>query len=171
MKKVIVALLLAVVVSLPSFTAYAAPESEIEQTQESEKADIIKICKWVVSTVPSDDNEQTEKSLVATTKLLKFAAETPNITFDISEKATKLIDLSGKNDISTDLFGVYLAGEILYCLENNLNHSDAQSFAAAMENVMNIYAQMSEHPVKSLNKYLKMSKEKRMSAFVKLYNK
>lgn len=171
MKKVIVALLLAVVVSLPSFPAYAGPENEIEQTQESEKADIIKICKWYVSTVPSDDQDQAAMRMAASAEILKFAADAPDLTIDLGIQIAQLLDLSEKNRISSDLLSIYLAGEILYCLENNLNHSNAQSFAAAMENVMNIYAQMSEHSVKSLNKYLKMSKEKRMDAFVKLYNK
>lgn len=75
-----------------------------------------------------------------------------------------LLDLSKGGNESTDLLMVYIAGEIIYCLDNNLKETNADSFAAAMDGVVNIYAQMPKHSIKPLNKYLKMDGDKRRDA-------
>lgn len=171
MKKIIFTLLLAMAVSVPSVKSYAQQNDGIEVSLDAEKTEILKLCKWYISTLPSDDANVIMERQIACLRFLNFASETKDIVFDVSETTSELLDLSGKNDVSNDLLGVYIAGEIIYCLEHNLNKSDAASFVFSMNEVVNSYAKLKKHPIKSLNKYLKMDKAKRREAFIKLYNK
>ena len=168
MKKII-ALMFAMIVSIMTFSSYSITENDNDPTHKFSEAEILKLCKWFVSTPPSDDAKQAELRKAAGAQILLYAVNTETFTLDITNASTQLFGKE-KNSVSTDLFSTYLAGEVLYCLEHNLKKNNATSFSNAMEGVINIYSQMANQPIKSLNKYLKMDKEKRMMAFEKLYN-
>ena len=175
MKKLLVALLLICVASISAFTSYATPATDTEtpaaeaETQKKLSEDeIIMICKWYITTLPSLDPEITQLRLAASTAIIQFAAETKKFTIDFGKPIEKLFKI-GSGD-STDLFGVYIAGEVIYLLEHNLSSNNADSFAAAMDDVMNFYTKLPKQSVKSLKKYLQMDSSQRHEAFIKLYN-
>ena len=175
MKKFLVALLLICVAPIPAFTSYATPATdtetpaaEAETPKKLSEEEIIMICKWYITTLPSLDPEITQLRLAASTAIIQFAAETKKFTIDFGKPIEKLFKI-GSGD-STDLFGVYIAGEVLYLLEHNQSRNDAESFAAAMDDVMNFYTKLPKQSVKSLKKYLQMDSSERRAAFIKLYN-
>ena len=164
MKKLILCLMF-VLALMAGAEAYAQPQETAEETQESKEAQILKLCRWYVTTVPTDDAGQSDLRRAAAAEILKYAADTDKFSLTLTEAATQLLSSE------SDFLMVYIAGEVIYCLEHNLKSSDAASFANAMEGVMTLYAQMPDHKAKSLNKYLKMEPSKRMAKFEELYNK
>lgn len=162
MKKFIFSLIVAVMASLWSPGAYAAAQESTETEQAGEEGRILELCKWYVAALPGDDDAQRR---AAAAEILKYATETDAFTLTLPEAAAKFLSQS------SDLLMVYIAGEVIYCLEHKVQHSDAASFAAAMDGVMELYARMPDHKVKSLNKYLGMAPEKRQAEFTKLYSK
>lgn len=165
MKKLIFILVFAAVTAIAGVSAQPVANHSAEVAQDTEEGEILKLCKWYVSTLPSDDAEQTELRRAVAAEILKYATETTKFSLTITPASAKVLSTS------SDLTMVYIAGEVIYCLEHNLAQSDAASFVSAMEGVINLYAQMPEHKVKALNKYLDMTPDKRTAAFEKLYNK
>ena len=172
MKKLFVTLLVVFASLIPTFTAVALPASETEnagEEQELSEQDILKICKWYITTPPSDDPQITELRMAASTAIIRYTIDTKKFTIQFGNAASKALDLGSGKDTG-DLMMVYMAGEVIYLLEHNLRSNDADSFAAAMEDVMNFYSRLPKQSVKSLNKYLKMDPSQRQTAFIKLYN-
>ena len=172
MKKLLVALLVLLTTSLSTFSALAIPDTETKTTaegQELSEADILKICKWYITTLPSDDPEITELRMAASTAIIRYTVETKKFTIQFGGIASKTLGIGSKNSIP-DLLMVYIAGEVIYLLEHNLSSNNADSFAAAMDDVMNFYTKLPKQSVKSLKKYLQMDSSQRHEAFIKLYN-
>lgn len=171
MKKVIVNLLLLVFVAFSSLSGYAVSANNVESEQNVSEAEILAICKWYISTPLSDSDEQLSKRAEAAQLFVTYAITTDKFELGISPAVEKLIDLTGNHHESPELLTVYIAGEIIYCLEHDLKVSNADSFASAMEDVMNFYSQLPVQSVNSLNKYLNMDTAKRLESFKKIYNK
>ncbi|MDE6397659.1 MAG: hypothetical protein K2K84_10350 [Muribaculaceae bacterium] len=172
MKKLLVTFLLLFASFMPSFTALALPAAETESAgegQELSEQDILKICKWYITTPPSDDPQITELRMAASTAIIRYTIDTKKFTIQFGNAASKALDLGSGKDTG-DLMMVYMAGEVIYLLEHNLSRNDADSFAAAMQDVMKFYTMLPKQSVKSLKKYLKMDQSERQAAFVKLYN-
>ena len=172
MKKLLVALLVLVTTSLSTFPAFAIPDTETKTTaegQELSEADILKICKWYITTLPSDDPEITELRMAASTAIIRYTVETKKFTIQFGGIASKTLGIGSKDSIP-DLLMVCIAGEVIYLLEHNLSSNNADSFAAAMDDVMNFYTKLPKQSIKSLGKYIKMDSSQRHEAFIKLYN-
>lgn len=172
MRKVFIALLLVLTASMSTFTTYAqtVPDTETETPKKLSEDEIMMICKWYITTLPSLDPEITQLRMAASTAILQYAMDTKKFTIEFGKPIEKMFKLGSGDSTTTDLFGVYIAGEVLYLLEHNLNRNNAESFAAAMQDVMNFYTKLPKQSVKSLKKYLQMDEAQRQAAFEKLYN-
>lgn len=168
MKKVFLALILAFIAAVPSINAGVLPINNTEDSDEFPDADMIKMCKWYVSELPSDDPEMADLRKTAAQMIITYCIDTSKFKMTFGDTVANLLEL-GKHKDMEDLLIVYMAGETAYCLEHNLKKNDAASFASAMQDVMNYYAQLPDHPIKTLNKYLDMSEAQRQVEFAKLY--
>lgn len=169
MKRFLFLLMATLVVSLSTVRGFAMSQEESELPGHLTEQQALNLCKWFVTSAPATDGEEKEQRRAAAALILKYATETDKFSLRLDEAPMKLLDVQGGNDQTADLLMVYIAGETIFCLENNLEVSDAASFASAMDGVINFYARMPKHSIKSLNKYLKMDSEKRKAAFEKYY--
>ncbi|MDE6288081.1 MAG: hypothetical protein K2M00_04775, partial [Muribaculaceae bacterium] len=119
----------------------------VEGQQNVSETEILEICKWYISAPSSDSDEELAKRDEAAKVLVTYAITTDKFELGMTPAVEKLLDLAGNHRESPELLVVYIAGEIIYCLEHNLKQSNAESFASAMEGVMNFYSQM---PVQSI---------------------
>lgn len=172
MKKIFVVLLMAAVASVASVKAVALSAPDTESTETYSNEDIIKICKYLTQTVPSLDPKEKDMWTEAFATVLMFATNTNEFTITIGDPLMETLELNkNSTEDRSELIAVQMAAEISYLLEHHLKESNAESFAYSMEAVVNIYSRLPKQSIKTLNKYLKMDKEKRRAEFIKLYNK
>lgn len=168
MKKLIITLALAIMTSMAAFADQVKPQvMQRQMGGDTSEEEILELCNWFLSTPPTENWQL--RQLVAA-KIVIYALNTDKFTLEIGEWVGDLLDMSGKHKESEDLLAVYIAGEVMYCLEHDLKASNATSFARSMLGVMDAYSQLPEHPLQSLNKYLEMDTAARLAAFEALYN-
>ncbi len=168
MKRFFTLLMLTLVVSVSAISTYSMPVNESQQAGNVTEEQALDVCKWYVTSSPDTDQAQRQ---TAATVILKYVTDTDKFSLQMGKAAMQLLDISGGSEESAELLMVYIAGEALYCLENNLKVSNAASFASAMDYVINYYSRLPKQSIKPLNKYLKMSPEKRKEALEKYYAK
>ncbi len=169
MRKLLITLALAIMTSTAVFADQGQPPAmQMQIGGDTSEEEILELCKWYLSTPPTENGQL--RQLVAA-KIVIYAINTDKFTLEIGESIEQLLNLSGNNEDSQELLAVYIAGEVMYCLEHNLKAGNATSFARSMLGVMDAYSQMPGHPLQSLNKFLEMDTPARLSAFEALYNK
>ena len=174
MKRLIITLMLAIAVFALSEAALGRPAAEnaIEQDNQNTLSaeNVIKYCKYYIATLPSDDPQQEELRKNVMAQITIFAINTDKFVLSVGGEMELVREASDKCNYP-ELLGVFISGEVLYCLEHNLSESNAASFVSAMQDVLNHYSRLPEHKAKSLNKYLDMDDAKRAQALEKYYNK
>ncbi len=169
MRKFILFLILAITASAAVADTPVAASDNTEAGSSIPESLVLKYCKWYISTPPSADPAEAEAREGIASLIVNYISETKDFNLKMTGAVLKMLELNGPAH-NSDLLGVYLAGETIYCLEHNLKNSNATSFANAMVDVVNYYAMLPEHNIKSLNKYLDMDNAKRLKKFEKFYN-
>ncbi len=158
------------VLSVATFRVWAQTDNGSEKAELLSDEEILKCCKWYVSTVPTDDPTDGAMRRKVAMLITLYAINSENFTLVVGGQVFDVIGQSDDNQ-RPELLLVYMAGEIIYCMEHNLSRNTEDSFVSAMDGLMNYYSLLPDQPVKSVNKYLKMEPSARETALRKRYRK
>ena len=107
--------------------------STLPKTKEEfvkSEPDFISAAKWLETTPLGTDNDK-RKQMNAW--VLAWLVNSPTVTVEVSGGLTKLFN---KNN---DLLGVFMAGYVRYCLENNYSKDKLKGTVAGVKSAINCY--------------------------------
>lgn len=171
MKKFLTMMILALAVSGSAVDTYAAPAEPQQSAAVMSDDEIISLCKQFVHLLPSHNPYQEKERLDMAKKIIIYVTDTDKLVMNLGTPVSKPLAISDDKSDSSDLLMVYIAAETLYCLEHNLPEDNAESYAYAMELVLDHYSLMPKHNLKVLNKFLKINESDRTKALIDYYNK